>query len=179
MVSARCKMAVQTVLEELSIKYQTIELGEVKLTSALNAEQQKKLNAALKNYELELMGDKKKVMVERIKTLITETFSTDDTERQLKLSEHLSKTLGSDYTYLANTFSEIAGLTIERFYISARVERVKELLAHEGLSIKEIADQLNYSSVAHLCMQFKKVTGKTPTMFKKSGAVNRQPLKNV
>lgn len=167
MVSVRCKMAVQSVLKELKIDYLHIELGEVKLAAALTPEQQKKLKAALKHYELELMDDKKKVLVEQIKVLIIETFHASDSEMHLKLSEYLSKHLLLDYTYLANTFSEKEGMTIERFFIASRIERVKELIAYEALSIKEIAYQLNYSSVAHLSRQFKKVTGQTLSLFKK------------
>src|SRR5688572_13485964 len=165
MVSARCKTAVQSVLKELNIDYLDIDLGEVKLAAALTPAQQKKLKAALKHYELELMDDKKKVLAEQIKALIIETFSAEDIERHLKLSEYLSKKLSRDYTYLSNAFSEKEDMTIERFYISSRIERVKELIA-KGLSIKEIAYQLNYSSVAHLSRQFKKVTGQTLSMFK-------------
>jgi AraC-like DNA-binding protein len=159
-------MAVQTVLEELKIDYLAIELGEVKLATALSPEQQKKLNTALKHYELELMDDKKKVLVEKIKALVIETIHSPAIGTNLKISEYLSKALDYDYTYLANAFSELEDSTIERFYISGRIERVKELIGH-GFSISEISDQLNYSSVAHLSNQFKKVTGQTPSMFKK------------
>jgi AraC-like DNA-binding protein len=167
MVSTRCKMAVQSVLKELKIDYLYIKLGEVKLAAALTPEQQKKLKAALKPYELELMDDKKKVLVEQIKALIIETFHPSAIEMHVKLSEYLSKHLLLDYTYLANTFSELEGMTIERFYIISRIKRVKELIVYEALSIKEIAFQLNFSSVAHLSRQFKKVTGQTLSMFKK------------
>lgn len=167
MVSSRCKMAVQAVLKELKIDYLHIELGEVKLAAPLTPEQQKKLKAALKPYELELMDDKKNILVEQIKALIIETFHAEDIEKHLKLSGYLSTHLLLDYTYLANTFSEKEGMTIERFYIVSRIERVKELVAYEALSIKEIAYQLKFSSVAHLSRQFKKVTGQTLSMFKK------------
>ncbi len=106
-------------------------------------------------------------MVEQIKALIIETFHAADSEMHVKLSEYLSKRLLFDYTYLANTFSEKEGMTIERFYIVSRIERVKELMAFEALSIKEIAYQQNFSSVAHLSRQFKKVTGQTLSVFKK------------
>lgn len=167
MVCKRCKMAVQSVLDELKIGYLNIELGRVKLAGELNAEEQKKLNMALTHYGLELMDNKKKILVERIKTLIIEMFNSPNDEIRSKFSEYLSKNLHYEYTYLANCFSDMEGSTIERFYISYRIERVKELLVYEALSIKEIAYQLNYSSVSHLCLQFKKVTGQTPTMFKK------------
>jgi len=160
-------MAVQAVLEGLKIDYLTIELGRVKLVSALTPEQKNELNEGLKHYELELMDNKKMIIVERIKILIIQKCQSPDFENGLKFSVYLSESLEYDYTYLANIFSEMEGSTIERFYILNRIERVKELMIYEALSIKEIAYQLNYSSVSHLCLQFKKVTGQTPTIFKK------------
>ena len=167
MVCVRCKMAVQAVLEGLKIDYLTIELGRVKLVSALTPEQKNELNEGLKHYELELMDNKKMIIVERIKILIIQKCQSPDFENELKFSVYLSESLEYDYTYLANIFSEMEGSTIERFYILNRIERVKELMIYEALSIKEIAYQLNYSSVSHLCLQFKKVTGQTPSIFKK------------
>ena len=167
MVCVRCKMAVQVVLEKLEINYQEIEMGKVKLSKELYPEQQKRLKEALKYYELELMENKKNILVERIKTLVTEMFHSPDDEIPLKLTYYLSKKLHHEYTYLSNIFSEVEKTTIERFYISTKVQRVKELLVYEGLSIKEISYQLNYSSESHLCSQFKKVTGQTPSEFKK------------
>ena len=167
MVCVRCKMAVQVVLEKLEIDYKEIEIGKVTLSKQLDSEQQKRLNEALQYYELELMDDKKTILVERIRNLITEMFHSPDDDIPSKFTEYLSKTLHHEYTYLSNIFSEVEKSTIERFYISTRVQRVKELLLYEGLSIKEISYQLNYSSVSHLCLQFKKVTGQTPSEFKK------------
>lgn len=167
MVCVRCKMIVQSILDGLAIDYTVIELGRVKLVKALTHDQEKKLNDLLRRYKLELMDDKRKITVERIKTLILEMLCTSKSEIQLKLSVYLSQALNYDYTYLSNTFSEIEGNTIERFYITTRVERVKELIVYEGLSVTEIAYELNFSSVSHLCLQFKKVTGLTPSMFKK------------
>jgi len=167
MVCIRCKMAVQAVLEGLDISFHSLELSSVQLDSPLTAEQKNKVNKGLEYYSLELMNNKKMILVERIKTLIIEKFHTREAEYSLKFSVYLSESLQYDYTYLANIFSEIEGATIERFYIFSRVERVKELMIYETLSIKEIAYQLNYSSVSHLCLQFKKVTGYTPSVFKK------------
>ena len=167
MVCARCKMAVQAVLEELDINYLSIELGKVKLAAALNREQHQKLSAGLKQYELELMDNKKNILAERIKNLILEMFHSSNREMRLKFSEYLSQRLDYDYTYLANIFSEAEGSTIERFYIMTRIERVKELIVYEQMGIKEIAYHLNYSSMAHFCHQFKKVTGETPAAFRK------------
>lgn len=166
MVCLRCKMAVQSVLEELHIEYESIELGRVNLRTYLSSDQKKLLNNALRKYELELMEDQKAVLVEQIKVIILELFQEPDTEMQLKLSAYLSKKLNYQYTYLSNLFSEMEGFTIERFYIVSRVERVKELMMYEDLSLSDIAYQLKYSSVSHLCLQFKKVTGQTPSAFK-------------
>jgi len=167
MVCVRCKMAVKSVLKELEIDYTSIDLGVVKLPGDLSDEQYNKLDTALKYYELELIDNKRMILVERVKTLIIEIFRPPHEELQLKLSEYLSKMLDHDYTYMANTFSEMDGQTIERFYISTRIERAKEMLVYEALSVKEIAYRLNYSSESHLCLQFKKITGKTPKGFKK------------
>lgn len=167
MVCVRCIMAVQTTLEKLKIDYLSIELGKVKLKTELEPVLQKELNASLKRYDLELMEDRKKILVERIKTTIVQLLHSSNTNLELKLSVFLSESLHYNYTYLANTFSEMEGTTIERFYIENRVERVKELILYEELTLTEIADRLNYSSVAHLCLQFKKVTGQTPAVFKK------------
>ncbi|HTE12299.1 MAG TPA: AraC family transcriptional regulator [Chitinophagaceae bacterium] len=160
-------MAVQAVLEGLKIDYLVIELGRVQLAAAITPEQKDKVNEGLKYYALELMNNKKLIVVEHIKTLIIQKFHAPVPEHDLKFSVYLSDSLHYDYTYLANIFSEVEGSTIERFYISSRIERVKELIIYEDLSIKEIAYQLNYSSVSHLCLQFKKVTGQTPSIFKK------------
>lgn len=167
MVCVRCKMAVQSVLAELHIDYLKIELGKVELAQDITMEQQKKLNNGLQHYQLEILEDRKKILVERVKVLIIDMFHSSNGDIQVKFSEYLSKNLFYDYTYLANTFSEMEGHTIERFYIVTRIERVKELIVYEALSLTEIAYQLNYSSVSHLCLQFKKVTGQTPSTFKK------------
>ena len=166
MVCIRCKMAVQSVLETLKIPYKSIELGQVELVDDLNAYQQQQLNTALKHYHLELMEDKKKILTERIKTLIIQLLHGENDATPLKLSVYLADSLQYDYTYLSNVFSEVEGSTIERFFIVSRVERVKELLIYENWSITEIALQLKFSSVSHLSLQFKKVTGKTPSEFK-------------
>lgn len=166
MVCVRCKMVVKAVLENLCIDYSHIELGKVSSPAILSLPQQSELNAALKIYGLELMEDKKAIIVESIKTHIIELFHSPEVDMTLKFSEHLSRKLNYDYTYLSNMFSEIEGSTIEKFYITNRVERVKELIIYDGLSITEISHHLNYSSVSHLCLQFKKVTGLTPSQFK-------------
>lgn len=167
MVCVRCKMAVQTVLEELEIEYTDIELGKVKLTHDLSSEEQKNVNIALKRFELELIDDRKKIIAASVKAAIIVFLNSPDVGGRVKFSEYLSDKLHYDYTYLSNVFTEVEGITIERFYIVTRIERVKELIAYEDINLKEIVYQLNYSSVSHLCLQFKKVTGQTPSMFKK------------
>lgn len=172
MVCVRCKMAVESVLEKLNISYIRVELGQAELTDTLSTEQLEELNSSLQHYELELIDNKKMIIVERIKILVTEMIHSDSIDPPLKFTVHLSKQLGYDYTYLSNLFSEYEDSTIERFYITTRIERVKELMIYERMSIKEVAYKLNYSSVSHLCLQFKKVTGQTPSEFRK---LTRQP----
>ena len=167
MVCIRCKMAVQAVLEEQHIPYHLIELGKVTLAVKITEEQRERINSGLLHYQLELMEDKKKILVEQIKVLIIGMLNLTDGNIHFRFTEHLSKNLFYDYTYLANTFSEVEGHTIEKFFIVTRIERVKELIVYQALSLTDITYQLNFSSVSHLCLQFKKVTGQTPSMFRK------------
>lgn len=166
MVCVRCKMAVQAVLEEAKIDYLAIELGWAKLKESLTPEQTAAVQQGLRHYELEIMEDKTAILVERIKTEIIRLLHTSD-PMQFKLSAHLSRVLAYNYTYLANTFSEQEGMTLERYFIAQRVERVKELIVYEDMSLTKITDELAYSSVSHLCLQFKKVSGLTPAEFRK------------
>ena len=166
MVCVRCVMAVQDVLKSNHIPYSRIELGWAELESSLNNTQQTKLEEGLKHYQLQLMQDKTQILMERIKTEIIHLLHKPQS-LQLKLSAHLSQQLGYNYTYLANTFSDLEGMTLERYFITQRIERVKELIVYEDLSLTEITHVLQYSSVSHLCLQFKKVTGITPADFKK------------
>lgn len=167
MVCVRCKMAVRAVLEGLGIPYQKIELGSATVERPLSAKELQELNTALNRFELSVMSDRKKILTERIKTLILDTIRATQKEGSLKLSALISQKIPYDYTYLANLFSETEGLTIERFYIEQRIERAKELMVYEEMAIKEVAYELQYSSVSHFCLQFKKVTVFTPTEFKK------------
>jgi len=167
MVCVRCKMAVQAVLEKLDIAYNSIEMGRADLCSPLGIEEYKTLDAALRYYELELMDNKKSILVDQIKVLILEMIRDESIGPPLKFTAYLSRRLGYNYTYISNVFSEAENSTIERHYITQRIERVKELIVYEEMSLKEIAYQLNYSSVSHLCLQFKKVTGNAPSTFKK------------
>lgn len=159
-------MAVEAVLQANGIAFQDVQLGWAKLAEDLTATQQTAIEKGLQLYGLELMADKKKILVERIKTEIISLLQSPQNLR-LKLSAHLSDVLEYNYTYLANTFSEQEGQTLERYFITQRVERVKELMVYENFSLTRIADELNFSSVSHLGQQFKKVTGITPAEFRK------------
>src|SRR5579883_1877606 len=167
MVSARCKMAVRDVLKKLNLHFVQVELGEVDIMETLTQAQREEIRTELKKIGLELMDDKKAILIERIKNVIIETIHYSDEALKINFSDHLSKTLEYDYTYLSNLFSETAGSTIEHFIIKHKIERVKELLMYDELTLTEIAYRLHYSSVAHLSNQFKHVTGLTPTFFKK------------
>jgi AraC-like DNA-binding protein len=159
-------MVVKSELEYVGIPYTVVELGEVQLKENVSQEQREQLNTLLKKSGLELMDDKKSMLIERIKTVIIELVHYSGELPKTKFSEYLSDKLNHDYTYLSNLFSEVQGITIEHFLIAHKIERVKELLVYDELNLTEIAYKLHYSSVAHLSNQFKKVTGLTPSYFK-------------
>ena len=167
MVSIRCKILVKAELEKMGLHYKRVELGEAEIAEDLSAEQLEQLNVALKRSGIELMENKKSILIEKIKIIIIELVHYSEEPLKGKLSEYLSRKLLHDYTYLSNLFSEVQGVTIEHFYILHKVELIKELLIYDELSISEIAWKLNYSSVSHLSNQFKKMTGLTPSFFKK------------
>lgn len=167
MVSIRCKMIVKSELDKLGIVYGTVDLGEVEIKSIINSEQLGLLKISLAKSGLELMDDKKAILIERIKNVVVEMVHYQDEFPKMKKSDYISEKLQYDYTYLANIFSEATGITIEHFIIINKIERVKELLIYNELNLSEISYKLNYSSVAHLSSQFKIITGLTPTYFKK------------
>ena len=167
MVSIRCKMMVKSELEKLGLHYTVVDLGEVEIEETLSAEQHNQLAAGLKKSGLELMDDKKSMLIEKIKNVIVELIHYSDEALKINFSNYLSEKLGYDYTYLANLFSEVESITIEHYIIKHKIERVKELLVYDELTLTEIAYRLHYSSVAHLSNQFKKTTGLTPTFFKR------------
>jgi YesN/AraC family two-component response regulator len=166
MVCIRCKMVVKDELTKLGLKYSSVDLGEAELLESITPVQVDQLRIALLKSGLELMDDKKSVLIQKIKTIIIELVHYSEEPLVINLSDHLSQNLHHDYTYLANLFSEVQGTTIEKFYISHKIERVKEFLVYNELTLTEIAYKMHYSSVAHLCTQFKKVTGLTPSHFK-------------
>lgn len=179
MVSLRCKMIVKSELENLGLHHIIVELGEVQIKESLSAKQHDELKIALLKSGLELMDDKKAMLIEKIKNIIIEMIHYSDELPKTNFSDYLREKLGYDYTYLSNLFSEVKGTTIEHFIISHKIERVKELLVYNELSLTEIAWQLRYSSVSHLSNQFKKVTGLTPSFFKKIKHKRRKTLENV
>lgn len=179
MVSNRCKLTVKEELKKLGLHFVIIQLGEVEIMENLNQEQRAELKTALLESGLELMDDKRSVLVEKIKTAIIEMVHHSDENLKINFSDYLSQKLNHNYTYLANLFSEIQGITIEHFMIAHKVERIKELIMYDELNITEIAWKLNYSSVAHLSNQFKKVTGLSPSHFKQLKDKRRSPIEEI
>lgn len=179
MVSLRCKMMVKEVLKELDLHFIVVDLGEVEIMEELVPEQREELKKALLLSGLELMDDKKAILIERITNVITEMIHGSDELPIMNYSNHISEKLNYDYTYLSNLFSEVKGMTIQQFIIIHKVERVKELIIYDELNITEIAWKLNYSSVAHLSNQFKKVTGFSPTHFKQLKQKRRNPIEDI
>lgn len=179
MVSNRCKIVVKEELRKLGLHFIIVDLGEVEIMEELNNSQLEHLRILLKNVGLELMDDKRAILIEKIKKVIIEMVHHSDEVIKINFSNYLSEKLNHDYTYLANLFSEVQGTTIEQFIISHKVERIKELIIYDELNITEIAWKMNYSSVAHLSNQFKKVTGLTPSHFKKLKDKKRRPIEDI
>lgn len=166
MVSLRCKMVVHQELEKLGIKGAVVDLGTVELLNDISAEQRRVLKENLLKTGLEILDDKKSILIEKIKNVVTEMIHYSDALPKENFSDYVSEKLGYDYTYLANTFSEVKGMTLQHFIIINKVEKVKELLLYDELNLTEISYKLNYSSVAHLSNQFKKITGLSPSFYK-------------
>lgn len=178
MVSARCKTLVKTELEKLDIPWASIELGEIVVTKKLSFSDTETLTAALKESGLEILLDKRNILVESIKTIIIKMIHYSDDLPAENYSTYISSLLNHNYTYLANVFSENEGITIEHYIIFHKIEKAKELLRYNELNITEISYKLHYSSVAHLSNQFKKVTGMTPSFFKNEDKL-RKCLENM
>ena len=162
----RCKMVVKSELENLGLHSIQIELGEVEIMEDISAAQLDQLNHALKKHGLGLIDDNRSILVEKVKTTIIDLVYNKDDQIKMNMSDFLSEKLNHNYTYLANLFSEVKGTSIESFYLSHKIERVKELLVYNEFNLSEIANKLHYSSVAHLSYQFKRITGLTPSHFK-------------
>lgn len=179
MVSNRCKIVVKEVLKELGLHFILVDLGEVEIMENITNEQREQLQDALKESGLELMDDKRAILIEKIKNVIIEMVHHSDEPVKVNFSDYLAEKLDYDYTYLANLFSEVQGTTIGHFLISHKVERIKELIIYGELNISEIAWKMNYSSVAHLSNQFKKVTGLSPSHYKQLRDKRRVPIEDV
>jgi len=179
MVSNRCIMTVRDALKKLGLHFIIIDLGEVDVMENITAEQREQLKIALHESGLELMDDKKAVLIEKIKSAIIEMIRYPHEKIKTNFSDYLSEKLDYNYTYLANLFSEVQGTSIEQFIIAHKIELIKELIIYDELNISEIAWKLNYSSVAHLSNQFKKVTGLSPSHFKQLKDKRRTPIEEI
>jgi AraC-like DNA-binding protein len=179
MVCNRCIMVVKAELEKMGFKPVSVELGEVEIEQELTKPEREQMRSVLQPLGFDLIDDKKSRLIERIKNLIVELVHEKQNDLKTNLSDFLSERLNHDYHYLSNLFSEVEGTTVEKYYIAQKIERVKELLVYDELSLSEIAFQLNYSSAAYLSNQFKKVTGLTPGHFKNIRSIKRKPLDEV
>ena len=179
MVSLRCKMLVKATLDTMNISYSSIELGEVDVKEELTENQRMQLHANLLNSGLVLMDNQKAILVEKIKAVVIEMVHYADEFPKTKHSVYIGEKLHYNYTYLANLFSEVKGITLEQFIIIHKVEKVKELILYDEMNLSEIAFKLNYSSSGHLSNQFKKITGLTPSFFKKLRAKRQKPLEDL
>jgi AraC-like DNA-binding protein len=179
MVCIRCKLVVKEELLKMGFSVTSVDLGEAEILGQITAEEIEKLRSSLLKSGLELMDDKKSVLIEKIKKVIIESVHYSEEPLNINFSDLLSQKLNHDYTYLSNLFSEVQGTTIEKFLIAHKIERVKELLVYNELNLTEIAYRMHYSSVAHLSAQFKKVTGLTPTHFRRLKNKRRSMLDDM
>ncbi len=172
-------MVVKSELEKLGLHYIDVKIGEADIIEQILPDQIQLLDIALRKSGLLLMDNKRSILVEKIKSTIIEMVHYSDELIKVNLSDYLSEKLNHDYTYLANLFSEVKGITIEKFYLGHKIERVKELIVYDELNLTEIAFKMHYSSIAHLSNQFKKVTGLTPSHFKQLKNKRRGTLENL
>ena len=179
MVSLRCKVRVTEELSKLGLNYIKVDLGEVELMKRITIKQRKCLKENLVKFGLDLLEDKRSILIEKIKNVIIELVHYTDDLPKTKYSDYISKKVGYDYTYLSNLFSEIKGVDIQHFIINHKIERVKELLDYNELNLTEISYKLHYSSVAHLSNQFKKVTGLSPSVYRQQGQKRWNTLENI
>jgi AraC-like DNA-binding protein len=179
MVCNRCKMVVKSELERLGLYPVSVALGEVEIEEELQGYQRQNIHTALQKFGFALLDDKKSVVIERVKNLIVDLVQNKNNYLKKTLSDYLSKELNHDYTYITNLFTQVEGTTIEQYFIAQKIERVKELLVYDEMSLSEMAYTLNYSSVAHLSAQFKKVTGLTPSHYKQLKEKKRRPLEEL
>lgn len=179
MVCGRCKLIVKTEFEKLGLTPIAVELGEVTINETTIDSKIVELEKVLNHYGFELLSDKKSKVIEKIKNLIVDLVHNKNNELNENLSWYISKIIRQDYTNLSSLFSEVEGITIEQYYITQKIEKVKELLVYDELTLSEIAVQLNYSSVAHLSNQFKKIIGLTPSAFKNLKDKKRRQIEDI
>ena len=179
MVSLRCKLLVKEELHNLGLHYGTIDLGMVEIPDGISEQQREQLKTSLLRSGLELLDDKRSILIEKIKNVIIEMIHYSDELPKVNYSDYISEKLDYDYTYLSNIFTEVKGITIQQFIIINKIERVKELLLYDELNLTEISFKLHYSSVAHLSNQFKKITGISPSFFKKLKKKRNENLENM
>ncbi len=179
MVCNRCKILVKDELIKFGLHPTSIELGDVEIREELTGKRKDKLNKVLQSFGFDLIDDKKSRLIEKIKNTIVELVHYSDEQLKTNFSEHISKKLHHDYSYLSNLFSEVEVTTIEKYFIAQKIEKVKELLKYDELSLSEIADRLNYSSTAYLSNQFKKQTGLTPSFYKSLKQNKRQNIDDL
>jgi AraC-like DNA-binding protein len=179
MVSLRCKLLVKEELKKLNLKHGIVDLGMVEVLEEITPDQRKVLKENLLKSGLELLDDKKSILIEKIKNVIIEMVHYSDELPKVNYSDYISEKLGYDYTYLTNMFSEVKGTTIQQFIIMHKIEKVKELLIYDELNLTEISYKLHYSSVAHLSNQFKKITGLTPSFYKQLKDKRKQNLEDL
>ncbi len=179
MVCNRCILVVRNELERIGAKAQAVDLGEVTLSQPLTSAQRQTLEEAFRSLGFELIDDRKSKIIDKVKTLIIELVHQHNSELRTNLSEYLTRHIYHDYSYITHLFSEVEGTTIEKYFIAQKIERVKELLVYDEMTLTEIAFLLHYSSVAHLSHQFKQVTGLTPTHFKNIRTQKRKPLDEI
>jgi AraC family transcriptional regulator len=181
MVCHRCVLVVEDILRNESILFQKVIFGEIHLFNALSHEQKERLSKAFEQVGFELIGNHSSALIEKIKQLVIKRArnETDENESKIKLSHYLAGKVNHEYTYLSSLFSSVEGRTIENYFIEQRIEKAKELLVYGQLTLSQIAFDLEYSSVAHLSTQFKKITGLTPTYFKEIGVAKRKSLDNI
>ena len=178
MVCNRCVMVVKQKLEKMKLKIVNVSMGEVELVKPASAKQLSDISVRLQELGFELLEDQKQKQIEKIKTLLIKKTQSGDLEEHFSISGYLRKSLHKDYSSVSRLFSQVEGITIEQFFILQKIEKVKEWLVYGELSLNEISYKLGYSSVSHLSAQFKKITGLTPSDFKKMGG-SRKSLDNL
>ena len=179
MVSLRCKMVVKAELNKLGLRYMVVELGMVEIREDITERQREELKKNLLKSGLVLLDDKRSILIERIKNVIVEMINNSEDVSKISYSDHISAKLDFDYTYLSNIFSEVKGITIQQYIILHKIEKAKELLLYEQLNLTQISYKLHYSSVAHLSNQFKKITGLSPSFYKKLKEKRKDNLENI